>query len=254
VDRVLLFTQPVSVVVLCLFAQGELRGGPGPDDDYLDTLTALAQAHLGPIRRNGGVYVSRAAFPGRFGGELYFEEFMRECGFEVMRPETQTLAELLRAYRSADRLIFAEGSAIHGAQVLGRDLGEVAIICRRPQGRLAEESLRPRSRTLRYFDMVRSLVHDLDISGQPATYFGLALLDETQLVEALDELGLPTRLKWDSRRFNEAIDRDVNEWLDREIKSPRGHVPGSVDLMRTTLAAGGLSPDIVDERVRLRVR
>jgi hypothetical protein len=245
-DRVRLFAEPVSVDSLGVVAQAEQRGGPGPDADYLDSLTQLAYEHLGPVRRQGTLYVSRAAYPGRFAGEGYIEEFMRETGCQVVRPEEVSLRDQLHAYRSAERLIFAEGSAIHGAQVLGRDLGDVAVISRRPWGRFAaEHSIQPRARSLRYYQSIRSLLHDVDVSGKPATYFGLALLDEGQLIEALEEIGLPARATWDSRRFAEARDRDVTEWLDREVRSPRWNAPGSVDLVRSTLAAGGLSPDMV---------
>ena len=64
-----------------------------------------------------------------FAGEAYLEQVLERIGIGVIRPEKFSIAEQMATYRAAQTLMFAEGSALHGAQLLGRALGDVVAIC-----------------------------------------------------------------------------------------------------------------------------
>ena len=105
---------------------------------------------------------------------------------EVMRPEERPLAEQLRCYATADRLLFAEGSALHGLQLLGRGLGDVAVLVRRSGSTMLAAATRARARSVAHLDVAVGLIHALEPSGRPAMNGGVAVLDERLLVRARD--------------------------------------------------------------------
>lgn len=236
-DRVDLIAEPTQVERLIVAPQAEQRPGPGPEPWYLDMLDRNMVLRLGEIERSGSLYVSRAGRPAHFAGEAYLESVLEGAGYRVLRPETASLEEQLRAYASAESLVFAEGSAVHGTQLLGRALGDVTVLTRRPGMKLAQAAMSPRARSVRYVDAVRGLVHGRDINGHPARYFGLSILDPELLMEAL-----PIGNGWDRTAFDAARDADVGKWLEWEQASPRWAVSGSPELVTETLRAAGLGP------------
>jgi hypothetical protein len=240
-ERVDVIADPTLVERLVVAPQAEQTYGPGPEPWYLDLLDANMRSRLGEVERGGSLYVSRAGQRARFAGEAYLEGVLEEAGFRVLRPETVSLEEQLRAYAGAERIVFAEGSAIHGVQLLGRALGNVTVLMRRPDMKLAEAALKPRARSLRYVDAVQGLVHGCDINGHPARYYGLSILDPGRLLAAL-----PIGHAWDHKAFDAARGADVGEWLERERASPRWAVSGSPELVAQSLHAAGLGPTITD--------
>ena len=64
----------------------------------------------------------------RIAGEPYLEDVLRRSWVRVLRPETVPLAEQLRNYRAATDIVFAEGSALHALQLLGRVDADVAVL------------------------------------------------------------------------------------------------------------------------------
>jgi hypothetical protein len=235
-ERVHLVAEPTMVERLVVAPQAEQPIGPGPEPWYLDLLDAHTTLRLGEMERSGSVYVSRADQSARFAGEAYLEDVLREVGFRVLRPETLPLEQQLRAYAGAESILFAEGSAIHGAQLMGRALGDVQVLMRRREHwRATEPVLRPRSRSLRYVDVLRGLVHGLDTGGEPSLFRGLGILDPELLLAKL-----PLGPVWDQQTYERARDADVVEWLETERASPRWEVPGSSELVLESLQAAGL--------------
>ncbi len=114
--------------------------GDGPKGWYLD----LLRDH-GPIRheaRAGGypekVYVSRSGLGYRSGilGERVLEAALAASDFHILHAQTLPLAEQIAHYAAAKVLIFAEGSACHGVEMLGRgSLGHTILLNRRDQPR-----------------------------------------------------------------------------------------------------------------------
>jgi hypothetical protein len=234
-ELVHLIVEPTLVERLVVAPQAEQRNGPGPEPWYLDLQDTHTASRLGEIERSGSLYVSRAGLRARFAGEAYLEVVLQEGGFRVLRPETVALEDQLRAYAGAESILFAEGSALHGAQLMGRALGDATVLTRRSGWRLAEAQLRPRARSVRYVDAVRSLVLGMDTGGAPADYFGLSILDPELLLAQL-----PIGHLWDQKAFEAARDADVQEWLETEQASPRWEVPGSRELITETLRAAEL--------------
>lgn len=235
-ERVDLIAEPTLVEQLVVAPQAEQSPRPGPEPWYLDLLDSNATSRLGEVHRSGSLYVSRAGHVGRFAGEAYLESVMKQAGFHVLRPETLSLELQLRAYAGAESVIFAEGSAMHGPQLLGRALGDVTVLTRRPGMKLAQAALRPRARSLRYVDAVRSLLHGLDTSGNPALSHGLSLLDADHLQAAL-----PIGQAWDREAFEATVDADVRTWLETEQASPRWEVSGTPELVTARLHEAGLT-------------
>jgi hypothetical protein len=236
-ERVDIIAEPTLVERLVVAPQAEQFPKPGPEPWYLDLLDAHTRSRLGEVERSGSLYVSRADQPARFAGETYLERVLEEVGFRVLRPETVSIEEQLRAYAGAESIVFAEGSAIHGAQLMGRALGDVTVLVRRTgSSELTRPALEPRARSLRYVEAIRGLVHDRDIGGHPADYYGLSILDPEQLLAKL-----PIDHAWDQKAFDAALDADVVEWLERERASLRWAVPGSPELVTESLRAAGLN-------------
>jgi hypothetical protein len=243
-DRIDLISEPTLVERLDVAPQSEQRRGPGPEPWYLDLLDANTKARIGEPARDGSLYVSRAGQHARFAGESYLEEVFEEAGFRVVRPETISLEQQLRAYAGAQAIVFAEGSAVHGLQLLGRGLGDVTILRRRVDGRWEggrwEEGvgrlLTPRSRSLRFVNALRGHVHGMRRPGQPFLVTGLSILDPESLLAEL-----PFLLDvWDRQAYERARDSDVAAWREQERASERGDVPGSAELIAENLRAAGL--------------
>lgn len=82
------------------------------------------------------LYVTRARLGPLFGRtacEDHLEDLLRRDGFEIYAPEAHSLAEQTNAYRQAETLVFAEGSAQHFFGLVKRPGQRVAVIQRRPE-------------------------------------------------------------------------------------------------------------------------
>jgi hypothetical protein len=236
-DRVRFVDRATRVRKIFVAPQAEQLGGPGPATTYLDWLDELTAARLGRIAKEGVVYVSRAGTPARFAAETYVEDALIEAGVRVVRPETLPLEEQLRTYASARHLIFAEGSAMNGAQLLGRTLGQVTILRRRPGSEAARTALEPRSQSLHYIEPLRGLIHGVNRLGVPETWNGISVLDGRMFVEELEAIGIPLRPQWRSKDFAARRDADLREWLSARNDSA---IPGSAESIEHTLRAAGL--------------
>jgi hypothetical protein len=235
-------SEPTLVRRLCVLPQAEQIGGPGPDAATLDTLDDLVDRRLGKVAHRDMIYVSRAAQVARFASEQYLEQALAAAGVTVIRPEDFSLGsiDLLPAYASADVLIFAEGSALHAMQFLGRGLGDVVIINRRhrPRRPFGRSSLEPRVRSLSYVDATRALIHPLRPDGIPARSFGITVLDPQRLLEALTPF-VPA-LHLDFHAYEQAQRDDVLRWLamldPKWISSPE-----SMEHLLTTIKDAGIA-------------
>jgi hypothetical protein len=202
-------TQPVTVDELLVAPQSEQLGGPGPSDRHLDLMDAHTHRRFGDVRQRGTIYVSRAAMHAHFAGEAALEEALARCGVTVLRPETVSLDAQLRIYASAEMLIFAEGSAVYGPLLMGRSLANVVILKRFREGRLGKPMLEPRAQSLRYYSAIKDLVPGRALSGRMTDFAGIALLDEDALLGTFEDLDIPLRRHWDSRRYVDLYDMDI---------------------------------------------
>lgn len=79
------------------------------------------------------LYVSRSGLlnAGSFLGERVLEQAMVSEGYSVFHPQDHSVEDQLSYYNGAERLIFAEGSAIHFFALTGRSDQRVYIVQRR---------------------------------------------------------------------------------------------------------------------------
>jgi hypothetical protein len=240
--RVILFTGPVAVDEVFVAPQAEQVAGPGPAAAHLDLLDEITAGRLGSPQRQGVLFVSRASIRDRFAGEAYLERALQAAGVMVIRPESLPLVEQLKAYLSASDVIFSEGSAVHATQLMGRALGNVHVLTRRPGATLASHSLTPRARSLAYHDLTVGLVHGLDLARKPRKARGLSILHEDLLLDRFaNTLSIHLRKHWNAGAYCAARDEDVRQWLRSESETSFGHAPGSLDFILATLAGTGLA-------------
>ena len=133
-------TRPLQIRELVVIPQ-QARMHSAPTPEHLHALS-WCQKILNP-KTYPIVYVSRSKFApctsrktllGSFAGEVLFENYLMQRGVQIIYPESLSLKEQLEIYLGASVLIFSEGSAQHGLELLGFNASkEVVIICRRRQ-------------------------------------------------------------------------------------------------------------------------
>ncbi|MFK7868272.1 MAG: glycosyltransferase 61 family protein [Roseobacter sp.] len=111
---------------------GERYGGLGAPAffDWLDHRW-LPQ---GPVVTGRKLYVTRSKLgmqAGRYACEDHLEHLLRAGGYDVFAPEAHDLKTQITTFQSAEKLIFAEGSALHLFGMIRRPEQRVAVINRR---------------------------------------------------------------------------------------------------------------------------
>ncbi|MGF1501704.1 MAG: glycosyltransferase 61 family protein [Paracoccaceae bacterium] len=243
-ERVRLLDRPTRFAVLHVPEQPEQDGidpRVAPDPAYLDALTARAAERLGRPAGAGTLYVSRGGLAARFAGEGYLEAAMTRAGAQVLRPETLPLREQLAAYAAAETMVFAEGSAVHGLQLLGRGLGRVAMLRRRAMQPIAMYNLPPRVAGFDALDTNRITVTGLMGDGVYAHWKGLSILRPDRLLEGLAALGLDLRPHWDPNAFAEAEAADLDAWIRAEAPALLAAHSGSRKVLLGALRRSGLA-------------
>lgn len=179
--RVRVLDRPTRVGMLWVAPQAECLGGPPPAADYLARL-AERQAAL-PVAPAGEVlFVSRAGVGEGLVGEAALEDFFAALGARIYRPEQHPLAEQLATYLAHTQLVFTEGSALHGLQLLGRLPGELTVLSRRP-GRFGQAFLAPRVAALHHVPLAGPAVHGRAAEGRRANWVGLVYLNTAPLAD-----------------------------------------------------------------------
>lgn len=243
-ERVRIVIEPTLARHLVVAPQAEVRLSPRRSTDvltrHLDLLDDLARRRLGAAESRGTLYVSRAGQPARFVGEREIEAALARAGVETVRPEDLPLPEQLGKYHRAERIVFAEGSALHALQLLGRGLGEVHVLRRRPQAAPRVDSfVGPRASRLSMHAVGRTLLFPELPSGKPLPAKGICIADEATLLATFDGLGIPLRRHWSTDRFRSACDEDLREWLTKARTSPWFANPEVVERLRATVVEGG---------------
>lgn len=242
-ERVRIVAAPVVFDTLSVLPQSERLFGKAPSPSYLDLLDELS----GPAPDVDGskIYVSRAGmWKGKVAGESYLGTVLEHCGFRVFRPENHTLEDQLATYRRASHLIFAEGSALHGLQLLGRIAAEVTVIVRRNGARLARSAIAARVSSLSYIDAIHGVVHGVGSNGRALPSAGITLVDTGRLVAELERRGVAIGQWWNDAEFRHHQSHDLNVWVVARFEHPPHHrdrerIEGSLrrsGLQRTALA------------------
>ncbi|MFC4733022.1 glycosyltransferase 61 family protein [Salipiger abyssi] len=250
-EQVRFVHQPLRVAELWAAPMAEQWAHVPTSQGYLDLLDANTEARGLTPKPNSVVYVSRAAMEataeGHGAGEPYLNQALEQLGVTVIRPEAMPLAEQLAYYQGADLLIFAEGSAMHGRQLLGRRDQTVVVLNRRPGMRIGLSALQPRVSKLIYVEATRGTASVLWPSGKPWIVRAISLYDTETLIGAFEALGIPLSRVWDERAYLEARDRAIRNWIRIRL-DPRQPIDHAASARQVRTDFGNLGLDhLIDE-------
>jgi hypothetical protein len=218
-DQVRIVTAPLECSVLHVMPQAETLHGPPPTEAYLDLMDANARRNgLVPVASNI-LYVTRvgmlAAQSGANAGESYLQTLLSEAGVTIMDPAVAGFREQMERYAGAATIVFAEGSAVHGLQLLGRTDHRVFVLNRRMKNDLGHQSLKPRVREVRYFKTTKALVKLHLKSGKDMQHTGVSFYDTAVVFEVGRALGIDLDTMWNDDAYRAAQGIDVQIWLTR---------------------------------------
>ena len=239
-ERVLLVNRPTLFRRLRVVAQPELGriqdDSEPPSSGYVDALTLNAQSRLLAVERAGVVFVSRSRVRPLFSGESMLDAWFEANGHQVVYPEELSVRAQLALYAAAETVVFTEGSAVHGAQLLGRNLGHVIVVTRRPGRRLGRAFLLPRAERVTHIEALKGLVSAASESQQ---VHGFAVVDPARLREDLQTAGVAMPIGLDEATFARAQERDLLAWCDRwgEPMARGGGQIARAEMRRSLLAS-----------------
>ena len=245
-ERVRFVTKPLRVAHLYAAPMAELWAGAAPTEAYLNALDGRIVGQLGHTNPEGTIYVTRdgvaAGGAGHNAGESYLASCLKHLGVTVLHPESRPLTDQLRAYASADQLIFSEGSALHGRQLIGRMAQHIVVLNRRKQTRIAKDALQPRCTRLTYCDVTHDELNVYFRDGRPWPVRALSLYDVSALLEQLDYVGMQLAEIWDQTAFEAARDADIRRWIKLRFEQRRPlDVQKSVSAIREVLERNNLA-------------
>jgi hypothetical protein len=214
-ERIRILSQPTLVRKLSVVPQGEVLWGKAPDASYLELLDALPARHgLTPVPGEI-VYVSRSGLvskgQGSHLGEGYLVQLLRELGVTIFDPAGLSIREQMEHYAGAKTLVFAEGSALHGRQLLGRVRQDVHVLMRRVRY-LARPLMRPRVRRLTYVNSNGGVLQVRDRADKGYPHLNAVFYRTEALLAGFERMGLNLRSKWDQEAYLAAALSDAADW------------------------------------------
>ena len=152
----------------------------GPSERYLALLDQTTRRNALVPKQSAVLYVTRSGLlrlgKGGHVGESYLVVVLQALGVEILDPGTATLTEQLASYAGARTLVFAEGSAMHGRQLLGRLPQDIVVLQRREEQKLARHNLTPRCRALRYVEASAVFAAPIGAEGRRLNAEGISLM------------------------------------------------------------------------------
>ncbi len=220
-DRVLIVRSPIKVEKLYVYPQSEVRGGAGPSRQHLDLMDRITGSTANQTT-NTMVYVSRSRlhenhnFPvGQIAAESYIENALTQVGFTTIHPEEMPVDQQLEAYKNASTLIFSEGSALHGLQLLGRLHSKLGIISRRKGKSMPTTSFQGRVQKLTHINAVHGMIYSLRSNGRADKTRAISVLDQKHLIDSLMKFGVDLTGIWDSNTYCRTRNDDIKSWASR---------------------------------------
>lgn len=246
-DRVTLIDKPVRVERLHVAPQGEQMKSIGPGQAYLDLVKANAQRILtNTASPEGLLFVCRkglaAAGNGAHAGEAHLADCLTRLGAKVLDPVSVPVRAQLEDYTNAKTIVFAEGSAVHGLQLLAGLSQDVVVLNRRRGNRIALPQLLPRCGSLRYAEACASEISPIRKKRGANTVVALGFYDIPVLFETFDALGVPLASVWDQGAYREAQEIDVRAWMSVRFQDLSNiNVVKTQNTMRAVLKSEGLT-------------
>ena len=243
-QRVMFVTEPLRVAELHVMPQAEELAFGEPSDDYLDLLDQLPKLRgLVPISSDI-LYVSRQGLlekgKGGHAGEDYLVSRLEAKGVRVLDPGTASLMEQLALYAGAKTIVFAEGSALHGRQLLGRLKQRIVVLSRRPGKDLAIGALAKRCDRLDYVEATTRLVIAVSTDSHSYTAKGISFYDLAAVQACFRDLGVDLAAGWSQTDFVKVRDAQARAWLVA-IRAKAGLPKSSLRQIRDAFQMEGIA-------------
>jgi hypothetical protein len=161
-------------------------------------------------------------------GQQYLEEQLVSDGFLILQPERVGFTRQMDIYHKAEVLVFPEGSACHGVELLGTGaLGSSHVLTRR-DGHLDyfRRVLAPRSdrfTALETSGYLGSVFVD-GPAGKPLHHLGVSFIGSEDLVPFLRSTGAAPLTAFNTREYAAAAERDLMAYLAAAATEPPTHV------------------------------
>lgn len=215
-DQIEIVEKPTLFREVHVAAQGEHLDGPKTPPDYLDLLEQRIAANLRWRTPRGVAFVTRAGLDHKLGAhaaERYLVSCLRELGVRIVYPEALTLHEQMRVYARAKHLVFSEGSAVHGRQLLGRIDQTISILRRRRQSNMARGQMEPRCAALTYVPCFGGALHVTNRYGAKLHYAMKSFYQIDALHAYFADLGIGLAQIWRQEKYHQIRDQDVLNWV-----------------------------------------
>ena len=230
-DNIVIINKDVTVENLFICEQGSDFGG-GPKSGYLDHLDRFSGRRLeylmGPPWSMRKVYVSRSKLRagGNYLGEQYVESLLRSEGFDIFHPEECGFVDQMQIYRSAEKLVFAEGSSCHGIEFFGnQSLSECHIIERRASHREIFSRVF-KGRAKKYSILMGAIelpTIALDReSGGKLDFLSNTFIPSKRLVRYFRDHGISPFSEFSVDIYHQAIMKDFDAHVDHRVRSGGG--------------------------------
>lgn len=197
-------------------AQGEHLDGPRTPTEYLDLLEQRIAPNLRQRSPGGVAFVTRAGLDHKMGAhaaERYLVSCLRELGVRIIQPEALLLREQMRLYARSKHLVFSEGSAIHGRQLLGRIDQSISILRRRRQSNMARGQMEPRCSDLTYVPCFGGALHLTNRGGARLHWAMKSFYNIDALHSFFADLGINLAQVWVQEKYRQFRDKDVLGWV-----------------------------------------
>ncbi len=239
-----------------LEAASDLGGSPKPG--YLEALRKFSTARLdamhGATGRPAKLYVSRSALApqGLMLGEAYFEQHLAREGFTIFRPEEMRFTPQMDHYRKAEILVFAEGSACHGTELMGTGMMQRTFIMpRRRQQVPFQHIIEPRSAA---FTPIIGCVEYLGTAsahpqrGIPLAHIGASWINVEPTVAFFRKQGLADLPDLTERGYVTAAEADFQRYLEFQARPGGAWNQGFADALKAAFLRkkAGLATGVPD--------
>lgn len=216
-ERVRFLTEPVRFAELWVAPQAEQMQNEWPADGYVDALDQrVAQSSLVPDECDL-LFVTRAglaqAGKDTFAGEHYLVRQLRRLGVSILDPAEASLDAQIAAYAGARHIVYVEGSAVHGRQLLGALPQRVSVLQRRPDFRIAKRALTARTEEVDYHDVIVHTARLQQIGNDKLRGGGLGFFGRNKLFRAFQGFGVDLSDGWSQPDFKAEVEQDALTWL-----------------------------------------
>lgn len=242
-------TKALHVKDLYVAPQGEQLGKFTMQDIYLDVLDRNQARNALAVIPSDVTYVSRVGYAasghGGHAGEGYLTSVLAKLGVNVIDPAKMTILDQLATYAGAKTIVFAEGSAQYGRNLLGR-IGHDVHVLRRRKGRdTGKEHLVARCNSVTFHPTVAGNLVARAANGTIYYNRNLALYDLAVVFDLFASLGYDLESHWDNDAYNHAACTDIVGWIENCPTTPKQFII-NVD----TVTAAGFDIDSADAMAR----